>query len=581
LAAVGAVVAAAVVGTFVQRSVIRDQGIELTRNTMRNAILEAENVRASIGHLVQNKAFDTDRLLKEAQAASDLRSTTLYRTIPVVAAWTAIEELAKTEGYEFRVPKNQARNPKNNPVGDEVEILRGFEERDEKEYFAVDEAKNQLVYARPIVLTADCLQCHGDPANSPTGDGRDMLGFPMENWKVGDVRGAFVLRADLDRVDNVVAAGVNTTIWWMAPLVGAIAIGFYLFNRSCIVKPLSSAIGQLDAASQQTSAAGGQIATASQALAQGASEQAASLEETSASLEEMASMTRKNADTAQQASGLAGEAQEAASKGDQAMQRMASAINDIQKASGETAKIIKVIDEIAFQTNLLALNAAVEAARAGEAGKGFAVVAEEVRNLAMRSAEAAKNTNQLIEQAVRHSQNGVTIAGEVSAALGDINVTNQKVNALIGEIAASSREQSTGIEQINTAVSQMDQVTQQNAASAEQSAAASEQLASQAIHLSEVVRGLTFLVGSAANDNPSAPAPADGMKPTRLSGASVQLSGARLPGRTGTAHGAAKQVTGGGTGGIGTKRLAGKPGKVGDEFIDFSEFDQQPRRDAA
>ena len=158
---------------------------------------------------------------------------------------------------------------------------------------------------------------------------------------------------------------------------------------------------------------------------------------------------------------------------------------------------MKAIDEIAFQTNLLALNAAVEAARAGEAGKGFAVVAEEVRNLAMRSSEAAKNTSGLIEESVVNSRSGVTISNEVAATLTQITGSVAKMHSLVGEIAASSREQAQGIEQINTAVAQMDKVTQSNAAGAEESASAAEELSSQAVQLTAVVNELAALVGGA------------------------------------------------------------------------------------
>jgi methyl-accepting chemotaxis protein len=269
-----------------------------------------------------------------------------------------------------------------------------------------------------------------------------------------------------------------------------------LFITRGITKPVNRIIETLSMGAEQTSSAAGQVSSSSQSLAQGASEQAAALEETTSALEEMSSMTKKNADTAQQAAGLSSEAQKSAAKGNEAMTKMSSAINDIQKSASETAKIIKVIDEIAFQTNLLALNAAVEAARAGEAGKGFAVVAEEVRNLAMRSAEAAKNTSAMIEESVTNAKNGVTIAGDVAKNLEEITATATKVNSLVGEIAAASKEQAQGIDQVNTAVGQMDKVTQSNAASAEESASASEELSSQAVQLTDMVGELVALVGS-------------------------------------------------------------------------------------
>ena len=239
---------------------------------------------------------------------------------------------------------------------------------------------------------------------------------------------------------------------------------------------------------------------ASQSLAQGASEQASSLEETSSALEEMASMTRQNADNANQANGAAKEANAMALEGVNSMKRMADAIERIKNSASETAKIIKTIDEIAFQTNLLALNAAVEAARAGEAGKGFAVVAEEVRNLARRSAEAAKTTADLIEGAQKNAEAGVNVSTEVAKNLSGIQDKAGKVATLIAEIAAASKEQSQGIDQVNTAVSEMDKVVQQNAANAEESASASEELSSQAQELSAMVEDLSAIVGGAGNN---------------------------------------------------------------------------------
>lgn len=253
------------------------------------------------------------------------------------------------------------------------------------------------------------------------------------------------------------------------------------------VENLDKALQQVTEATEQVSSASGQISSGSQSLAQGANEQASSLEEVSSSLEEMASMTKQNADNANQAKGLAAESDGNAKTGTEAMNRMSGAINRIKESSDQTAKIVKTIDEIAMQTNLLALNAAVEAARAGEAGRGFAVVAEEVRNLAQRSAQAAKNTADMITESVKNADEGVKIAVEVSQSFDTIATSAKKVNDLIAEIAAASQEQSSGIEQINTAVAQMDKVTQQNAANSEESASAAEELSSQAEELKNMI----------------------------------------------------------------------------------------------
>ena len=189
-------------------------------------------------------------------------------------------------------------------------------------------------------------------------------------------------------------------------------------------------------------------------------------------------MTKQNTLNAKEAQGVAEQARSSANKGVESMNRMSSAINQIKSSSAATAKIVKTIDEIAFQTNLLALNAAVEAARAGDAGRGFAVVAEEVRNLAMRSAEAAKNTANLIEEAVRNAENGVVINSEVLNNFQEIAEKTNKVSQVVSEIAAASDQQDQGISQLNRAVEQMNQLTQQNAANAEESASAAEEMRS-------------------------------------------------------------------------------------------------------
>lgn len=194
------------VALLVQNITIRSQGIELTRNTMRAAVIAAESTRASVASLRARKAFDEAGILREAKGATDFRQTRLYDTVPVVAAWRSIEKVARQEGFEFRVAKRHARNPNNEPTPAEAAILDSLEKSGQEEYFYASRAANLIVYARPVRLTQDCLLCHGDPATSPTHDGKDALGFPMENWHEGELHGAFILTAHLDQVDHVASA---------------------------------------------------------------------------------------------------------------------------------------------------------------------------------------------------------------------------------------------------------------------------------------------------------------------------------------------------------------------------------------
>ena len=250
---------------------------------------------------------------------------------------------------------------------------------------------------------------------------------------------------------------------------------------------LNDIMNQVKESASQMAQGSGQVSDSSQSISQGATEQAASLEEITASMNEMSSQTQQNAENANQANQLAQSAQTGAEKGNQMMNNMLGAMSDIDDSAQKISKIIKVIDEIAFQTNLLALNAAVEAARAGVHGKGFAVVAEEVRNLAARSANAAKETTELIEGSIKNVNAGTEVANNTSESLKEIVDGISKVTDLVGEIAAASNEQAQGINQVNQGLVQLDQVTQQNTANAEESAAAALELSEQANQLTEIL----------------------------------------------------------------------------------------------
>lgn len=306
-----------------------------------------------------------------------------------------------------------------------------------------------------------------------------------------------------------------------------------------VIRPIQHVAGTLKEGAHQTASAAAQVSGASHTLAEGASEQAASLEETGASLQEISSTTQRNQRSSAQATDLAKETRAAAEAGASHMESMTLAIADIKTSSDEIAKIIQVIDEIAFQTNILALNAAVEAARAGEAGMGFAVVADEVRSLAQRSAQSAKETSTKIEAAIASTTRGVTISDKVAAELRSIVEKVRQLDRLITEVAGASKEQNQGIQQVTAAVSQMDKVTQGNAASAEESASAAEELRAQALAVHQAVLELVGIVdgkrGSDAFEVESAddftPSPADHIvrsSPTKKAPANFGVGKANL-----------------------------------------------------
>jgi methyl-accepting chemotaxis protein len=381
----------------------------------------------------------------------------------------------------------------------------------------VEETADGLVYRAVVPMPAsqnfmgrDCLKCH--------------------EAREGSVLGAVSLQIGLDQVRQA-GRDFQRSAFLAAALFGALIVGaLYLLCSRTVSRPLAEAaaqlrdisegdgdltkrlrvrsrdeVGELGAvfnvfadklhgvmvdvrrASDHASGVAHQLSAASEQLAAGAQEQASSLEETAASLEEITGTVKQNADNARQANQLAAGSREVAEKGGQVVRDAMASMSEINRSSKKIADIITTIDEIAFQTNLLALNAAVEAARAGEQGRGFAVVASEVRNLAQRSATAAKEIKGLIQDSVQKVEAGSELVNKSGETLNEIVGSVKRVTDIIAEIAAASQEQSTGIDQVNKAVTQMDQVTQSNAAQTEELSSTAQSLATQAEQLQGLV----------------------------------------------------------------------------------------------
>ncbi len=473
----------------------------------------------------------------------------VLKQVAIVAAMKIGAKDADKDNYEFRIFTDEPRNEGNKATPEELGIFKKFEGDSNLKDITIN-ANGFITVYRPVRLTKEqgCFTCHGDPKESPWGNGRDILGYQMENWREGKLHGVFAIKTDISKVikiDSDKATLSSTTILGLMIIVGgAIALFVAALMVKRPIQKLNDIAISLNNSGSQVSSTSSQMAETSEQLSQAAIEQAASLQETSSSLEEISSMVNANTENAKQSTVVSEQSLSTAERGKEVVGHMIKAIGDINSSNNSImdqinatnkeieniTKIIneigtktKVINDIVFQTKLLSFNASVEAARAGEQGKGFAVVAEEVGNLASMSGAAALEISSMLEGSIKTVEGiirdskekigkliadgkdkvemGTRVAHECEEVLNEIVSSVASVSKMVTEISTASQEQAQGVHEITKAIAQLDQATQQNSANSTESANAAGNLSMQAEELNYIVQSLIQTVNGGASSD--------------------------------------------------------------------------------